>query len=180
MPCQYTLFDTSIGRCGIAWRGKYIVALQLPATTPKQTTASLVRRAEGTEKSAPPRWVQHVIRRIADHLSGTTRDLATIPIDDSEALPFHRAVYEAARTIPAGKTVTYGDLAAMAGSPHAARAVGQALARNPFPLIVPCHRIVAADGRLGGFTAPQGIRLKARLLAQEARHTLSSDNRRNP
>lgn len=167
MPCHYTLFDTPIGRCGIAWRGKRIAAVQLPAATPKQTAAHLVRRVDSATKSTPPRWVQHIIRRIAEHLAGATRDLADIPIDCSKAPPFHRVVYDAARTIPAGRTCTYAELAAAAGSPKAARAVGQALAHNPFPLLVPCHRIIAADGGLGGFTAPRGTRRKQQLLMIE-------------
>lgn len=176
VTCHYTLFDTPIGRCGIAWRGKYITAVQLPETTPAKTAAHLVRRVEGAEESAPPRWVQQVMDRIAEHLAGEPHDLANIPIDCSETPPFHRAVYAAARTIPAGCTCTYAELAAAAGSPKAARAVGQALARNPFPLIVPCHRIIAADGRLTGFTAPQGIRLKTRLQAIEKTIPVRADH----
>lgn len=167
MTCHYILFDTPIGRCGIAWRGKQIAAVQLPAATPKQTAAHLVRRANDATESVPPRWVHQIIRRIAEHLAGTTRDLSRIPIDCGDMPPFHRAVYDAARTIPVGRTCTYAELAAAAGSPKAARAVGQALARNPFPLIVPCHRIIGANGRLTGFTAHRGIALKEQLLAME-------------
>lgn len=163
----YALFPTPIGRCGIAWRGKCIMAVQLPEATPTKTAAKLVTRCGGASAMTPPAWVQRVIERITLHLSGDKTNLASIAIDLTAEPPFHQRVYTAARNIPAGRTVTYGELAALAGSPGAARAVGQALARNPFPILVPCHRVLASDNTLGGFTAHRGKRLKRQLLALE-------------
>ena len=100
-------------------------------------------------------------------LTGAGGELREIELDDSTVPPFHRAVYAATREIPPGTTRTYGDIAKRVGEPNAARAVGQALGRNPFPIIVPCHRVIAASGRLGGFTAEGGVNTKQRMLQIE-------------
>src|SRR5207245_8475160 len=95
------------------------------------------------------------------------RDLSVIVLDMERVSPFHRRVYEAARAIPAGATLSYGDVATRLGAPGAARAVGQALGRNPFAIVVPCHRVLAAGGKVGGFSANGGITAKLRLLSIE-------------
>jgi methylated-DNA-[protein]-cysteine S-methyltransferase len=105
-------------------------------------------------------------RELNDYFAGRTVRF-TVSIDLSKQPPFFRAVYEACRKVPYGKTASYLDLARAAGSPNAARAVGQAMARNPMPLVIPCHRIVSADGSLGGFSSPRGLQLKSRLLRLE-------------
>jgi methylated-DNA-[protein]-cysteine S-methyltransferase len=152
----FTLFDTPIGRCGIAWEGDAIVGVQLPEA-----------RFDGSEPGAPPLWVQRAIADIVASLRGEADDLADIPLDLDRLAAFPRRVYEVVRTIPAGETMSYGEVAAAAGSPGAARAVGQALGRNPFAIIVPCHRVLAAGGRTGGFTADGGVTTKLRMLAIE-------------
>jgi methylated-DNA-[protein]-cysteine S-methyltransferase len=100
-------------------------------------------------------------------VSGNSQDLSDIPIDTGGIAPFFRRVYEAARTIGPGRTVSYAELAGLAGSPRASRAVGQALAKNPFCIVVPCHRVLAAGGKIGGFSAPGGTDTKTRLLELE-------------
>jgi methylated-DNA-[protein]-cysteine S-methyltransferase len=163
----FALFDTAIGRCGIAWGPRGIVALQLPEATPAATRARLLRnRAEAVE-SEPPQAVRDAITAIVTLLGGEPRDLASIDLDMGGVPDFHRRVYAIARAIPPGRTMTYGEIATRLGEPGAARAVGQALGRNPFAIIVPCHRVVAAGGRLGGFSANGGAATKRRILAIE-------------
>ncbi len=166
----FTLFTTPVGRCGIAWaaNGTYdrVQAVQLPETNPTATRARLSGRVPSAREQDPPPGIRRLIRTICDGLEGEIVDLSAVPLDYDGVPRFHRAVYEAARTIPAGSTHTYGEMAALAGAPRAARAVGHALACNPFPLIVPCHRVLAARG-IGGFSAEGGVTTKRRLLALE-------------
>jgi methylated-DNA-[protein]-cysteine S-methyltransferase len=139
----------------------------LPEASPEQTRARLLRLFPSASEVTPPPDVQRAIDAIVALLRGEPIDLAFVTLD-METLPaFHRRVYEVARTIPPGTTRSYGDIASRLGEPHAARAVGQALGRNPFPIIVPCHRVLAANGRTGGFSAPGGTATKLRLLAIE-------------
>jgi methylated-DNA-[protein]-cysteine S-methyltransferase len=163
----FTLFDTAIGRCGIAWNGRGIVAAQLPGTDEAKTRARLLRRCPQAPEEAPPPAVRQVIDRIVALLAGQAADLSDVTLDMEGVPPFNRGVYEVARTIPPGQTLTYGEIAARLGAPEEARAVGQALGENPFPPVVPCHRVVAAGGKTGGFSAPGGVDTKLRLLAIE-------------
>lgn len=163
----FQLFDTTIGRCGIAWGVQGIVGLQLPEANEAQTRARLRRRFPGGNEISPPPAVQAAIADIVALLRGEALDLAAIMLDMARVPLFHRRVYEAARRIPPGQTLTYGAIAAAIGEPGAARAVGQALGRNPFAIIVPCHRVLAAGGRPGGFSAGGGVDTKLRLLAIE-------------
>jgi len=161
------LFDTPIGACGLAWGPAGITGLLLPAATPQRTLASLRRRHPEAIESAPPPGVQQAIGRIVALLNGQPDDLSDLPLDMAGVAGFHRRVYEAARRIGPGHTRTYGELAVEIGEPGAARAVGQALGANPFAVIVPCHRVLAAGGRGGGFSAPGGVDTKLRLLEIE-------------
>lgn len=163
----FALFDTAIGHCGIAWRGDAVTGVHLPEGSAEATRARMARRHDGATEGLPPAAVQRAIERIRALLSGTKDDLADIVIDDASLPAFHRRVYGIARAIPPGQTLTYGDVAKRLGEPAAARAVGHALGRNPFPVIVPCHRVLAADGRMHGFSAPGGTITKRRLLAIE-------------
>ena len=165
-----TLFETAIGRCGIAWGARGIRAVRLPAPREDLTRSQLLRRAPGTRGLPPPPTVQRTIDGIRALLAGSPRDLSTAKLDMDDIAPFDRSVYEAARTIRPGETLTYGEVAARISEPLEARAVGTALARNRFPIIVPCHRVVAAGGKLGGFSAPGGAATKARLLSIERPH----------
>ncbi len=165
----YCLFETPLGLCGIAWSGEppAVTLLQLPEATPERTEARLARQTGvGAARVPPPRIVQ-VIERLRKHLEGDVQDLRDIALDLDGAAPFARKVYEAARQIPPGQTMTYGELAKAAGRPGAARAVGQALGKNPVAVIIPCHRVLAAGGKPGGFSAHGGRTTKARMLAAE-------------
>ncbi|WP_437591099.1 methylated-DNA--[protein]-cysteine S-methyltransferase [Sorangium sp. So ce1000] len=164
----FLLFDTAIGRCGIAWGERGVAALQLPEAREPETRARLLQRFPGARAGAPPPDVQRAVDAIVALLRGEASDLSAVALDMDHVPPFHRRVYEAARTIPPGATLTYGELAARLGAVGSARAVGQALGRNPFAILVPCHRVLAAGGKVGGFSANGGITTKLRLLAIES------------
>jgi len=163
----HAFFSTAIGDCGVAWTSRGLAWFQLPEASPAASRERLSRITGESPESEPPPWVGDAIARITRLLDGHDEDLSSIPVDLSSAPPFFRRVYEASRRIPRGRVWTYTELAAAAGSPEASRAVGQAMARNPLPVVVPCHRVVASGGRPGGFSAPGGLDTKARLLAIE-------------
>jgi len=164
----FALFETPIGPCGIAWGPRGIVGVQLPEGSAARTRARLERRFVESQEATPPPRFRAVQREIVALLCGEARDLSHIGLDMQGLPAFRRRVYEAARAIPPGATCSYGELARRIDSPAAARAVGQALGHNPFAIIVPCHRVVAANGRIGGFSADGGVTMKQRLLAIEA------------
>jgi methylated-DNA-[protein]-cysteine S-methyltransferase len=166
--CGFTLFETAIGRCGIAWGERGVLAVQLPGARDADTCARLLQHVPDATQAVPPRDIALAIASIAALLNGERADLSGIALDMERLPPFRRRVYEAARGIAPGETRSYGEVAARVGAPGAARAVGQALGRNPFPIVVPCHRVLAAGGRMGGFTAPGGISVKLRMLQIEA------------
>ena len=163
----FALFETAIGRCGVAWGSEGIVGLQLPARDARAAEARLRRRFPALGFASPPAPIAAAIGRITAFLAGEADDFLDLPLDFSRIGAWERAVYEAARAIPAGTTITYGTLAARLGDASQARAVGQALGRNPWPIVVPCHRITAAEGRMGGFSAPGGTATKCKLLELE-------------
>jgi len=167
MANGFALFDTAIGRCGVAWGGRGIAGVQLPETDERETRACMLRRFPAAGEATPPPEVRQVMDRIVALLRGEASDLSTVTLDMDEVPAFHRRVYEAARTVPPGMTLSYGEIAARVGAPGAARAVGQALGRNPFPIVVPCHRVLAAGRKIGGFSAQGGIATKRRMLAIE-------------
>jgi methylated-DNA-[protein]-cysteine S-methyltransferase len=164
----FALFDTAIGRCGIAWSERGVVGVQLPEARPAATRVRLLKRFPGAAEAEPPRAVAGAVEDIARLLRGEPAQLSAIELDMSAVPEFHRNVYQAARAIGPGKTLSYGELASKLGAPGLARAVGQALGRNPFAIIVPCHRVLAADGKLGSFSANGGVTTKLKLLALEA------------
>jgi methylated-DNA-[protein]-cysteine S-methyltransferase len=169
-PVARALFSTSFGPVGLAWTPRGLAFIQLPERTPDATRARLAAAvaahspAEGAE---PPPWVADVMARLSSYLEGKAEDLSAIPLDMSAVPPFFCRVYEALRAVPRGQVRTYAELAAAAGSPAATRAVGQAMAKNRWPVVVPCHRVVGSAGKPGGFSAPGGLDTKARLLALE-------------
>ena len=161
---SYCLFDTTLGPCGIAWNERGLTGLQLPEA---DRDATEQRLSPGAGPGEPPRPVQQTIDQIERYLGGETVDFASVAIDLAGVGEFREAVYEAARSVGWGETASYGELAHRIGFPWGARAVGQALARNPIPIIIPCHRILARDRRVGGFSAYGGVVTKQRLLALE-------------
>jgi methylated-DNA-[protein]-cysteine S-methyltransferase len=168
---SFALFDTAIGRCGIAWAACGICGVQLPEASEPRTRARLMRRYSQAREASPPPQVRDAIEAIAALLAGEPRDLSAVALDMEGVPEFDRRVYEAARSIAAGATLSYGELAARLGERGLARDVGQALGRNPFPIIVPCHRVLAAGGRSGGFSAKGGVATKLRLLTIERART---------
>jgi methylated-DNA-[protein]-cysteine S-methyltransferase len=163
----FALFDTAIGRCGIAWSERGVAGIQLPEAHELETRRRVLRRFPGARDAAPPPHVQRALDGVVALLRGEASDLSAVALDMDGVPSFHRRVYEVARTIPPGATLSYGDIATRLGARGAARAVGQALGRNPFAIVVPCHRVLAAGGKVGGFSANGGTTTKLRLLAIE-------------
>jgi methylated-DNA-[protein]-cysteine S-methyltransferase len=161
------LFETAIGACGIAWTEQAIAAVQLPEATPEGTLRRLCRPFGDLSQAAAPLFVRQAIQRIQALLEGARDDLVDLPLDFSAVPEFHRRVYDVTRAIPPGEVLTYGEVARRIGEPGASRAVGQALGRNPFAPVVPCHRVLAACGRSGGFSAEGGADTKLRMLEIE-------------
>lgn len=166
-----TIFDTQIGPCGIAWGDRGVIAVQLPEGDEAKTRARLLRRCPHAREAAPPAAVQDAIEGIISLLRGERHDLSAIALDMDGLPSFDRRVYEVARTIAPGATLSYGEISARLGARDLAREVGQALGRNPFPIIVPCHRVLAAGGKAGGFSANGGVTTKLRLLTIERART---------
>ncbi len=167
----FALFDTAIGRCGIAWSGRGITGVQLPEPSEHTTRARLLKRCPDACEAPPPPEVQRAIDGIVALIRGEASDLSAVVLDLDRVPAFECRVYEVARTIAPGGTLSYGEIAARLGEPGSARAVGQALGRNPFPIIVPCHRVLAAGGKAGGFSANGGVATKLRLLTIERART---------
>ena len=161
------LFDTPIGRCGIGWSPRGIATVQLPDRDDAALLARLRQRLPGAPLAAPPAGAREAAERTQRLLQGERDAMCDVLLDMQGIAPFHQRVYARARAIPPGCTLTYGGLARDIGEPGAARAVGQALGLNPFAPIVPCHRILAAASRSGGFSAPGGVDTKLRMLLIE-------------
>lgn len=165
----YVLFDTALGRCGLAFGPDGLLGVSLPDPDEARMRARLARRAgvgDGANADPPPPVVA-AIAGICALMAGERRDLADIALDMGGVGDFERAVYAATRAVPPGATASYGEIAARIGAPGAAQAVGRALGANPWPIVVPCHRVTAADGSLHGFSAPGGLETKRRLLVIE-------------
>ena len=163
---SFTLFDTAIGRCAVAWSAQGIVGVLLPERDDTALRARLVRRHPGAREVTPPQEVARAIEDMVAVVAGEHRDLADVVLDLRGVPEFNRRVYAVARTIKPGATLTYGAIAAQLGEPDA-RGVGEAMGQNPCPIVVPCHRVVAAGGKTGGFSARGGAATKRRLLAIE-------------
>ncbi len=162
------LFDTIQGPCGLAWTDLGIDRVCLPHRDRAAAEARLRGLAPDRDLvSRLPGAVRAASRRMIRHLAGKPDPLQDVAVDLSGTPDFQRRVYRILRRVPPGKTVTYGGLARKAGRPGAARAVGRAMALNPVPLLVPCHRVLTSGGNLGGFSAPGGVTLKAKILFAE-------------
>lgn len=167
----HCLFDTAIGAVGIAWSDAGIAGVNLPEASLAATRRRLLSRHPDLPEAEPPAMVRTVMDRIVALVAGEAVDLSDTPLDRGGLADFHARVYDVALSIRPGETLTYGEVARRIGEPGAAQAVGQALGKNPWPIIVPCHRVLAAGGRTGGFSANGGIDTKLRLLTIERART---------
>jgi methylated-DNA-[protein]-cysteine S-methyltransferase len=169
-PMRYCLFETAAGRVGLAWSERGLTRLQLPESSRAATEKRLRGRSSETHAAEPPPKVKKAIEALERYFGGKSVDLSPLALDLTGVGEFHRRIYEATRRIGWGETTTYGELARQVGTPGAARAVGQAMGRNPIPIIVPCHRVLASGRKIGGFSAFGGAVTKTRLLALEGVH----------
>lgn len=172
----YALFETALGWMGVAWNDAGVTAVQLPEADRDATERRLAERARAASPPSArrPAWVGRLAEKLAKHARGEPQSFDDVPLDTRGVPPFHAEVYRVARSIPAGTTRAYGEIASALGKPGAARAVGQAMAKNPFPVVVPCHRVTAAGGKPGGFSAYGGLVTKDRLLAVEGAPALGA------
>jgi methylated-DNA-[protein]-cysteine S-methyltransferase len=164
----YCIFETAGGFCAVAWNDVGITRFQLPTRSAEATERILRRRAPGAEPGTPPRVVAEAVAAVKRYFAGEETDFSGFTLDLGDQDAFFKEIYAAARQVGWGRTTTYGSLAKEVGAgPEAARDVGEAMARNPVPLIIPCHRVLAAGGQVGGFSAPGGAAAKRRMLALE-------------
>jgi methylated-DNA-[protein]-cysteine S-methyltransferase len=163
----FMTLPTAIGTCALVWRGERIVGSFLPEADETRLVQRVRRRFPDAAEAPPPAAVAATAEAIVRLLEGEAVDLGSAPIDLEGTAEFERQVYDVALAIPPGQVRTYGEIAQAIGSPGSARAVGVALGRNPLPIIVPCHRVLAAGGRSGGFSAPGGVATKFRMLQIE-------------
>lgn len=180
MTHHYLIFEIEYGFCGIAWNDVGITRLQLPARTSQANERALLRRTPSAKPGIPTPQVFETIDAVKRYFEGKETDFSGVMLDLSDQDIFFKEIYAAARQVPRRHTVAYGALAKKVGAgPEAARDVGQAMARNPVALIIPCHRVLAAGGKLGGFSAPGGAAAKIRMLGLEGVHIqpLPSTNR---
>ena len=164
---SYVLFETALGACGIVWSARGVAGVQLPEKDAATTRARLRRRHTEAREAVPPSEIKEAMEAIVALLAGEPRDLTNIVVDDSAISDFNRRVYAIARKIPAGATMTYGEIAERLGDKTLSRAVGQAMGENPTPIIMPCHRVLAANGKSGGFSGAGGVVTKLKLLTIE-------------
>jgi len=164
---QFAIFETEIGACGVIWGDRGISGVQLPMGSEDKTRKRIHQRNGDIPEAPPPAEVMHAIDAMKQLLAGRPNDLADIVLDLDGVPEFNRGVYDIARKIPPGQTLTYGDIAKRLGGVELSRDVGQALGRNPCPIVVPCHRVLAAGNKPGGFSANGGVVTKLKMLAIE-------------
>src|SRR5262245_55812608 len=165
---QYLIFETAAGFCGMAWNDVGITRFQLPSRNVDTTQRNLLRRVPDAEPATPPAEVARAVAAVQRYFKGEVTDFGDLALDLADQSTFFKQIYAAARRIGWGQTTTYGALAKELGAgPEAARDVGQAMAQNPVALIIPCHRVLAAGGKIGGFSAPGGARAKLAMLELE-------------
>jgi methylated-DNA-[protein]-cysteine S-methyltransferase len=171
MMHRYLIFETAYGFCGIAWNDAGITRFQLPTRSRDAAERALLRRVPGAEPGTPTPRVVKAVDAVKCYFQGEETDFSGVALDLSDQDAFFKQIYAAARQIGWGRTTTYGALAKKLGAgPEAARDVGQAMAKNPVALIIPCHRVLAAGGKVGGFSAPGGAAAKIRMLELEGVH----------
>lgn len=160
-------FETAHGWVAIAWNARGITALRLPSATPAEAERAITRKFSATP-AEPPSHVAAIVDAIRRYFTGEQIDFTALPLDLGEQDQLFIQIYAHVRALPWGQATTYGAVAkAIGGGPEVARDVGQAMANNPIPLIIPCHRVLAAGNRIGGFSAPGGSHAKARMLELE-------------
>jgi methylated-DNA-[protein]-cysteine S-methyltransferase len=164
---RYCLFETEIGLLGVAWSAQGLTRLQLPEKNRDATEQRLRRRYPDAEASPADTLPGDVVGLLERYAAGERIDFSGVPLDLTGIDDFGQSIYRAARAVAWGETTTYGTLAKQVGVPDAARAVGGAMGRNPLPIIIPCHRVLASGGKSGGFSAFGGVLTKERLLALE-------------
>jgi methylated-DNA-[protein]-cysteine S-methyltransferase len=164
---NFAVFETAIGPCAIVWSGRGVAGVQLPEASEAGTRAGVTRRFPSAVEAPPSPDISRAIDGIVALLRGEARDLTDVTIDNADTSEFNVRVYAVARNIPPGATMTYGEIAERLGDKMLAREVGQALGQNPCPIIMPCHRVLAAGGKSGGFSASGGVVTKLRLLTIE-------------
>jgi methylated-DNA-[protein]-cysteine S-methyltransferase len=164
---QYAVFETVIGWAGIAWNGAGLVAVHLPERDADAARRSFLRRFPDLAEAEVPERLERTVEAIRALMRGEKADLTAAPLDLSRTPEFNARVYEIARSIPPGETLTYGQIAERLGDKLLARDVGAALGQNPWPIVVPCHRVTAAGGKPGGFSARGGVNTKLKLLTIE-------------
>jgi len=169
---RYTLFETALGWAGLAWADKGLVGVYLPEAERENARRSFLRRFPDAIEAPPTPQISRAIGDIRDLLTGKAVGLRDVQIDIARVPEFNARVYEIARAIPPGETLTYGEIAVKLGDRLLARDVGAALGQNPWPIVVPCHRVTAAGGKLGGFSARGGVNTKVKLLAIEGAKVL--------
>lgn len=164
---HYAVFETAIGWAGVAWAENGLIGAYLPERDPQMARQSFARRFPGVMEGEPPPVIAGVINRIIALMRGEKVDMSDAPLDIARVPEFNAKVYEITRRISPGETLTYGQIAVQLGDKLLSQQVGAALGRNPWPIVVPCHRVTAANGKLGGFTARGGTDTKLKLLAIE-------------
>ena len=169
----YSIFDTGIGRCGIAWGDTGILGVHLPEVREIDTRRRMLRQYPDARELRPPLNTEIAIEGIAALLRGQPCNFSEVTLDMHGITPFHRRVYDFVRTIPRGETLTVAECAVRLGLSGATHAVSQGITRNPFTIIVPCHRVLAAPGEADGFCANGGVVSKRRLLSLEGALTKS-------
>ena len=162
---ETTTFDTALGMFGIGWTDAGLARVQLPGLDAGALAVRINR--DGAVPGQPSRMIEQLINRIDDYASGELVDFSDVVLDLSGVPTFHRRAYETLLAFGWGQTTTYGELARALGDVTLSRAVGQAMGANPMPLIIPCHRVLASNGKTGGFSAPGGAQAKVRMLALE-------------
>jgi methylated-DNA-[protein]-cysteine S-methyltransferase len=166
-PRFFALFETALGTCAVAWNDVGLTGVWLPEVHADASRRRVARRCAGAIEATPSGAVANAVEAMTRLLAGERVDLSSIAIDSAGIDAFDRRVYAVTRTIGPGRVLTYGDVAARVGADASAQAVGQSLGRNAMPIVVPCHRVVATGGGLGGFSAPGGAATKRRMLAIE-------------
>lgn len=166
---HYTLFETATGVCGVAWNERGLTHAEIPGSRSGATEARIRKRSGAVRCDDPPPAIATLIADLQRYFAGEAVDFSTVPVDLSGLSEFQQKLYQSLRGVGWGHTTTYGELARALGCPDA-RDVGQAMGKNPVPVVVPCHRVLAAGGKIGGFSAPGGAVTKERLLALEGVH----------